>query len=190
MKVCIYGTGAVGGLMAAWLHKAGHEVSVVARGANLTAIREHGLRVRTLATGAFASYRVRAESDPQALGVQDVVIVAVKGQSLPQVAHGIGPLLGESTTIVTAMNGVPWWFFDRLAYGGGKLRLESLDPGGELERAMPTERIVGCVVHFAASTPEPGLVSHNMGQRLILGEPGHMLFPWIGGKGIERGWLD
>jgi 2-dehydropantoate 2-reductase len=172
MKICVFGAGAVGGLMAAWLHKAGHEVSVVARGPNLTAIREHGLRVRTLATGAFASYRVRAEDDPRALGAQDAVIVAVKGQSLPQVARGMAPLLGASTTIVTAMNGVPWWFFDRLEFGGGKLRLESLDPGGELGRDMPTERIVGCVVHFAASTPEPGLVSHNMGNRLILGEPG------------------
>lgn len=172
MNICIYGAGAVGGLMAAWLHKAGHEVSVVARGATLTAIREHGLRVRTLATGEFSSSRVHAEDDAQALGAQDTVIVAVKGQSLPAVARGIGPLLGESTSIVTAMNGVPWWFFDRLAFGGGKLRLESLDPGGELARAMETERIVGCVVHFAASTPEPGLVSHNMGNRLILGEPG------------------
>jgi 2-dehydropantoate 2-reductase len=172
MKICIFGAGAVGGLMGAWLHKAGHDVSVVARGANLTAIREHGLRVRTLATGEFASCRVRAESDAQALGAQDYVIVAVKGQSLAQVARGIGPLIGASTSVVTAMNGVPWWFFDRLAYGGGQLRLESLDPGGELARAMPTERIVGCVVHFAASTPEPGLVSHNMGNRLILGEPG------------------
>lgn len=172
MKICIFGAGAVGGLMAAWLHKAGHEVSVVARGANLTAIREHGLRVRTHATGAFASFRVQADSDPRALGEQDAVIVAVKGQSLPHVARGIGPLLGEATSIVTAMNGVPWWFFDRLAFGGGRLRLESLDPGGELGRDLPTERIVGCVVHFAASTPEPGLVSHNMGQRLILGEPG------------------
>jgi 2-dehydropantoate 2-reductase len=100
------------------------------------------------------------------------VIVAVKGQSLPEVARGIGPLLGPGTTIVTAMNGVPWWFFDRLKFGEGRLRLESLDPGGVLSRAMPTERIVGCVVHLAASTPEPGVVSHNMGRRLILGEPG------------------
>jgi 2-dehydropantoate 2-reductase len=70
------------------------------------------------------------------------------------------------------MNGVPWWFFDRLEFGGGRQRLESLDPGGKLSRAMPTGRIVGCVVHFAASTPEPGLISHNMGKKLILGEPG------------------
>jgi len=96
----------------------------------------------------------------------------VKGQSLPDVAAGIAPLLGEGTSIVTAMNGVPWWFFDRLAFGGGKLHLESLDPGGALSRAMPTDRIVGCIVHLSASTPEPGLIRHNMGNRLILGEPG------------------
>jgi 2-dehydropantoate 2-reductase len=70
------------------------------------------------------------------------------------------------------MNGVPWWFFDRLRFGNGKERLESLDPGGKLARAMPTERIVGCVIHLAASTPEPGLISHNMGRKLIVGEPG------------------
>jgi 2-dehydropantoate 2-reductase len=172
MKICIFGAGAVGGVMAGWLHKAGHEVSVVARGANLTAIRGQGLRIRTNATGEMKSFALRAESDPGALGTQDCVVVSVKGQSLPEVARAIGPLLGPGTSIVTAMNGVPWWFFDRLKFGEGKLRLESLDPGGTLARAMPTERIVGCVVHLAASTPEPGLVSHNMGNKLILGEPG------------------
>jgi 2-dehydropantoate 2-reductase len=170
MKICIYGAGAVGGLMAGWLARAGHAVSVVARGANLTAIREKGLRVRS--EGKEAAYPVHADSDAAKIGAQDCVIVAVKGQSLAQVARGIGPLLGAGASVVTAMNGVPWWFFDRLKFGGGKLRLESLDPGGALSRAMPTERIVGCVVHLAASTPEPGVISHNMGRRLILGEPG------------------
>jgi 2-dehydropantoate 2-reductase len=70
------------------------------------------------------------------------------------------------------MNGVPWWFFDRLNFGNGTRRLESLDPGGKLARAMPTERIVGCVIHLAASTPEPGLISHDIGKKLIIGEPG------------------
>jgi 2-dehydropantoate 2-reductase len=170
MKICIYGAGAVGGVMAGWLSQAGHEVSVVARGANLTAIRAKGLRVRS--QGAEKAYAVRGESDPARLGAQDYVVVSVKAQSLPEVARGIGPLLGPETSIVTAMNGVPWWFFDRLKFGDGKLRLESLDPAGALSRAMATDRIVGCVVHLAASTPEPGLVSHNMGNRLILGEPG------------------
>jgi 2-dehydropantoate 2-reductase len=171
MKICIYGAGAVGGLVAGRLARAGHEVSVVARGAHLTAISKDGLRIRT-PDGHVVSIPLKASDRPAELGPQDYVVVAVKGQSLPEVASGIGPLLGPATSVVTAMNGVPWWFFDRLAFGEGKLRLESLDPGGALERAIPTERVVGCVVHLAASTPEPGLISHNMGQRLILGEPG------------------
>ena len=170
MKICIYGAGAVGGLIAGRLAQSGHDVSVVARGAQLTAIVAHGLRIAS--EGKQAAIRLKANNDPEKLGPQDTVIVAVKGQNLPEVAAGIGPLLGPDTSIVTAMNGVPWWFFDRLAFGGGKLHLETLDPGGKLSQAMPTGRIVGCVVHLAASTPEPGLISHNMGRRLILGEPG------------------
>lgn len=174
MKICIYGAGAVGGVVAGRLAQAGHDVSVVARGAHLTSIREKGLRV--VSGDKEFSVNIKAESDPTLLGPQDYVVVAVKAQSLPEVAAAIAPLLGPDTTIVTAMNGVPWWFFDRLAFaqkaGAGKLRLETLDPDGALSRAMPTERIVGCVVHLAASTPEPGLVRHNMGQRLIIGEPG------------------
>ena len=170
MKFCIYGAGAVGGLIAAWLSRAGHEVSVVARGTHLTAIREKGLRI--VSGDKQSTAPVRAESDPSQLGPQDYVIVAVKAQSLPEVAAGISPLIGAQTSIVTAMNGVPWWFFDRLPFGAGTLRLESLDPGGAIARAMPTERVVGCVVHFAASTPEPGLIRHGMGSRLIIGEPG------------------
>ena len=170
MKICVYGAGAVGGLIAGRLAGSGHEVGVIARGAHLEAIRAQGLRVREgTKTEAHA---VKGEADPARLGHQDYVIVSVKAQSLPQVAESIGPLVGADTSIITAMNGVPWWFFDRLAFGGGKLRLESLDPGGRLGRAMPTERIVGCVIHLAASVPEPGLVSHNVGRRLILGEPG------------------
>ncbi len=174
MKICIYGAGAVGGLIAARLAQAGHEVSVVARGAHLAAIQEHGLKV--VHKESQKVVKIKADQDPAKLGPQDAVIVAVKAQNLPEVAATIGPLMGADTSIVTAMNGVPWWFFDRLPYaqtaGGGKLRLESLDPGGKLSRAMPTERIVGCVIHLAASTPAPGVIEHGMGERLILGEPG------------------
>jgi 2-dehydropantoate 2-reductase len=172
MKICIYGAGAVGGLIAAWLARSGHAVSVVARGAQLAAIRENGLRVRDRESGTVERFSVKAESDPARLGEQDYVIVAVKGQNLTDVALHVEKLFSRDTTVVTAMNGVPWWFFDRLDFGNGAHRLESLDPAGELARAMPTERIVGCVVHLAASTPEPGLISHNMGKKLIIGEPG------------------
>src|SRR5262245_9044115 len=166
MKICVYGAGAVGGLIAAWLSRSGHEVSVVARGAHLDAIRKRGLQVRDGPSGRVESFKVNTSPS----GPQDYVIVAVKAQNLTEVR--IEEYVGMETSIVTAMNGVPWWFFDRLKFGNGKHRLESLDPGGRLSRAMPTERIVGCVVHFAASTPEPGLVSHNMGKKLIIGEPG------------------
>jgi 2-dehydropantoate 2-reductase len=170
MKICVFGAGAVGAVVAAGLSRAGHDVSVVARGSHLTAIRAHGLRI--LSGGSESTVRVAAESDPARLGPQDYVIVAVKGQSLPEVAAAIAPLLGPDTSVVTAMNGVPWWFFDRLPFGGGTLRLESLDPGGAISRAIPTERVVGCVIHLAASLAEPGRIRHNRGGRLIIGEPG------------------
>jgi 2-dehydropantoate 2-reductase len=172
MKICIYGAGAIGGLMAAWLSRSGHDVSVVARGAHLEAIRRSGLKVRDRESGKVDTFSVRADSDPARLGAQDYVVVAVKGQSLTDVSLQIEKLYGAETTVVTAMNGVPWWFFDRLKFGSGRQRLESLDPDGSLSRAMPTERIVGCVIHLAASTPEPGVIGHNMGRKLIIGEPG------------------
>jgi len=168
MKICVYGAGAIGGLMAAWLARAGHEVSLVARGAQLDAIGRHGLRVRS--QGKTESLRIKADANPAAFGAQDYVLVTVKAQNLTDVADSIAPLLGTDTSVVTAMNGVPWWFFHGLKRRDE--RLESLDPGGKLSRAIPTARVVGCVIHLAASTPEPGLVSHNMGARLILGEPG------------------
>ena len=155
--------------MAAWLVRSGHDVSVVARGRHLEAIRAGGLRVKS--RGEVQAFKLRAESDPARLGPQDYVLVVVKAQSLTEVAEGIAPLLGKDTSVVTAMNGVPWWFFDRLGFHNGDERLESLDPGGRLSRAMPTERIVGCVIHLAASIPEPGLISHNMGRKLILAPP-------------------
>ena len=168
MRICVYGAGAIGGLMAAWLQRSGHDVSVVARGAQLDAIRRDGLRVRS--KDGTDSFRIKAEADPAKLGAQDYVLVTVKAQSLTGIADTISPLLGNDTSVVTAMNGVPWWFFHGIRRQD--TRLESLDPGGKLSRAIPTERVVGCVIHLAASTPEPGLISHNMGARLILGEPG------------------
>jgi 2-dehydropantoate 2-reductase len=173
VKICVYGAGAVGGLMAAWLARSGNDVSAVARGAQLEALRKEGIRVRDRTSGKTATFSILASDDPAVLGPQDYVIVAVKAQNLTEVAAGIKPLLGHDTSIVTAMNGVPWWFFDCIKFGAnGKHRLESLDPDGSIARAMPTQRIVGCVVHLAASTPEPGLIQHNMGKKLILGQPG------------------
>src|SRR5262245_27638629 len=165
MKICVYGAGAIGGLMAAWLHRAGHDISVVARGAQLDTIRRDGLRIRS--KGETTSFKVDAASDPARFGPQDYVLVTVKAPSLADVADKIAPLLGKETTIVTAMNGLPWWFFHGLKFAEKKLA--SLDPDGKLTSTMPTERIVGCVIHLAASTPEAGLISHNMGTKLMIG---------------------
>src|SRR4051812_45462731 len=107
MKICIFGAGAVGGVMAGWLGKAGHDVSMVARGANLEAIRSKGLRIRSNATGEVQTPHPRVHSDPAKLGAQDYVVVTVRGQSRPDVAGSIAPLLGPETSMVTAMNGVP-----------------------------------------------------------------------------------
>src|SRR3954463_15912525 len=118
MKICVYGAGAVGGLIAAWLARSGHAVSVVARGAHREAIRSQGLRVRDRESGRVESFKLGTTPS----GPQDYVIVAVKAQNLTEVR--IEEFLGKETSIVTAMNGVPWWFFDRLEFGNGKHRLE------------------------------------------------------------------
>ncbi|HSH69585.1 MAG TPA: 2-dehydropantoate 2-reductase N-terminal domain-containing protein, partial [Deferrisomatales bacterium] len=138
-QVCIYGAGAVGGFIGAHLARSGCQVSAVARGNTLSALRRHGLRVQT-GDGLIAQ-RVVATDDPSALGVQDLVVVAVKAQSLAQIAPRIPPLVGPRTTILTAMNGVPWWFFDGFGGDYAGLRLESVDPDGAIAASIPTARV-------------------------------------------------
>ncbi|HEX4331678.1 MAG TPA: 2-dehydropantoate 2-reductase [Usitatibacter sp.] len=169
MRICIVGAGAVGGLLGARLAAAGAaQVSALARGATLHALRTHGWRLTE--GGAMLSAPANAASDPAELGPQDAVIIAVKGPALSDVAPRIAPLLGPATIVVPAMNGVPWWFARGVA-DAGDAPLESVDPGGNIDRAIDFERVVGCVVHLNAATAEPGLVVHNMGRGLILGEP-------------------
>lgn len=169
LKVAIYGLGAVGGLIAARLVTAGCDVSAVVRGQTLEAVKQAGLQVDI--SGKRQTVSVRAEEDPAALGEQDVVFVAVKSPALMQVAAGIAPLLGPRTTVVTVMNGVPWWFFEGngVPYQGTVLR--ALDPDRRLANAIPVERVVGCVVHFSSARPEPGLIKLKSGNRIIVGEP-------------------
>ncbi|MFZ3321526.1 MAG: 2-dehydropantoate 2-reductase [Usitatibacter sp.] len=168
MKTCIVGAGAIGGLVGAKLAAAGDaEVSVLARGATLESLRAHGFRVRH--DDSLLQVPARASDSASELGAQDLVIIAVKGPALTGVARAIGPLMGSRTIVMPAMNGVPWWFGDGVAALGDR-PLESVDPGGVIGAAIAIERVVGCVVHVAASTPEPGLVLHKMGQGLIIGE--------------------
>ena len=169
MKVCIYGAGAIGGWIAGALARAGCRVSVVARGATLDALQRHGLRLRE--GEAITSQPVAASATPADFGVQDLVVLAVKAPSLPEVARQIAPLLGPQTIVLTAMNGVPWWFLQDFGGALAGTRLTSVDPQGELAQAIAARHIVGCVVHASCSVDEPGLIHHHFGHGLILGEP-------------------
>jgi 2-dehydropantoate 2-reductase len=170
MKICIIGAGAIGGFIGTRLALAGHaEVTALARGATLQALRTQGWRLQQ--GGALLQAAARASDSAAELGPQDLVIIAVKGQALGAVAAGIAPLLGPQTLVLSAMNGVPWWFgngVDAL----GHAPLHSVDPGGHIGAAISTERVIGCVVHASTATAEPGLVVHRKGQGLIIGEPG------------------
>jgi 2-dehydropantoate 2-reductase len=169
MKVCIVGVGAVGGTIGFNLAKAGCEVSGIARGATLEALREKGLRFTE--GGSVESVKINATDDPRDLGPQNIVIISVKAPSLAKAVAGIGPLLGPETIVLPAMNGVPWWFFQD--FGGpliGRV-LESTDPSGKIAAAIPPMSIIGCVVHLGASCPEPGFVSALPRRALIVGEP-------------------
>jgi 2-dehydropantoate 2-reductase len=166
--ICIIGAGAIGGLIGAKLAAAGTcDVSVLARGATLASLRTHGWRVRH--GDSVLESPANASDSAQELGPQDLVIIAVKGPALTDVARSIAPLLGPQTLVMPAMNGVPWWFGTGVAALGDR-PLQSIDPGGTIGAAIAIERVVGCVVHMAASVPEPGLVLHKMGQGLIVGE--------------------
>jgi 2-dehydropantoate 2-reductase len=168
-NVCIYGAGAIGGWIGVKLAEAGAKVSVVARGATLDALRQNGLRLVD-AQGSHA-VPVRASADPAELGVQDLVVIAVKAPAMAQVASAIGPLLGPDTVVLTAMNGVPWWFLDGFGGALAGTRLKAVDPDGALAQAIPARQVVGCVVHASSSLDGPGVVRHHLGQRLIVGEP-------------------
>ena len=171
MKIAVVGLGAVGGLMAARLALAGHEVRALARGPTLAAVRSRGLRL--VMAGVEAVVPIEVSDDAAALGPQDLVIAALKGPALAAAAESMQALLGPKTLVMPAMNGVPWWFL-RDAPASPRLTdrtLASVDPGGRIAARLAQERVIGCVVHLTCSSPEPGLVRHGFGDRLIVGEP-------------------
>jgi 2-dehydropantoate 2-reductase len=168
-KVCIYGAGAIGAWIGSGLARAGCQLGVVARGATLQALQQHGLRCRE--GGTEHRTPVHASARPADLGVQDLVVLAVKAPALLEVAQRIGPLLGPSTVVLTAMNGVPWWFFEGFGEGCAGTQLKAVDPRGEIARAIPASQVIGGVVHASCSLAEPGCTQHHFGNRLIIGEP-------------------
>jgi 2-dehydropantoate 2-reductase len=171
MKICIYGAGAIGGYLGFRLAAADRaDVSFIARGDNLEALRTRGLTLRE--DDSERIIPVTATDDPAELGPQDYVIVAVKAQAAPKIVGPMQPLLGDDTAVVTAMNGVPWWYFHQLEGPWKNRILESVDPGGRQWHGIGPERAIGCVVYPAAVQVAPGVVEHHYGDRFILGEPG------------------
>ena len=169
MKVCIFGAGAIGGYMGVKLAKAGADVSLVARGPHLAAMQEKGLTL--IEEGETTTVPVTASDDPAALGVQDYVIVTLKAHSVPPVVSKMAPLIGPHTTIVSGVNGVPWWYFHKLEGAHEGTRLDSVDPGNVQWDGFDPDRVLGCVVYPAAEVIEPGVIKHIEGNRFSLGEP-------------------
>ena len=170
MRVCIFGAGAIGGLIGARLaERTDAEVSLVARGPHLKAMQENGLTVRS--ADGETSVKVRASDDPAELGPQDYVIVALKAHSVPAILASLKPLLGPDTAIVTAQNGLPWWYFYKSGGDHDGRRIEAVDPGGAIWETIGPQRAIGCVVHPAADIEAPGVIRHIEGERLPLGEP-------------------
>lgn len=192
MRIGVAGAGAVGGLMAARLAEAGHEVSLLARGATLDAVREHGLR---LATGDDAAAETVAHpavaDDASALGPQDLLVVALKGTALARDAPQLAPMIGSETLVLPAMNGVPWWFLDPSGEGRA-VPLASIDPLGRIAATLPRERTLGCVVHLTSSLLGPGRVRHGAGWRLVVGEPRGGLSARVAGiaEALEAGGFE
>ena len=169
MKICIFGAGAIGGYLGAKLAANGTNVSLVARGPHLEAMRNNGLRL--IDETGETNVNVNASGDPHDLGEQDYLVITLKAHSVPPMVEKMAPLIGKNTTILSCVNGVPWWYFYKL---GGHLdgtQLESVDPAGAQWNGFGPEKVLGCVVYPAAEVVEPGVIKHIEGNRFSLGEP-------------------
>ncbi len=169
MKIAVYGAGAIGGLLGAYLARAGEDVTLIARGPHLAAMQANGLKVS--GPGGAFTVTPRATDDSATIGAQDYVIVALKAQAVAGIVDRMTPLLGPKTAVVMAVNGVPWWYFHGV---GGALegrRLDSVDPDGRQWDAIGPQRALGCVVYPAAEIGAPGELHHIEGDRFSLGEP-------------------
>jgi 2-dehydropantoate 2-reductase len=169
VKICIYGAGAIGGYLGAELADAGYDVTLIARGPHLAAMREKGLRLEI--GGESKTVAVRCTDDPAEAGPQDYVIMTLKAHSVMPIVDQVRPLLGPETAVVTAQNGVLWWYFYGLAGELAGHRLEIADPGGRIWDTIGPQRAIGCVVYPSCEIVAPGVVKHLEGNRFMLGEP-------------------
>jgi 2-dehydropantoate 2-reductase len=177
MRICIYGAGAIGGYMGVLLSRAGAEVSLVARGAHLEAMQRNGLKL-LIDKKEYVAYP-RCTNDPAELGPQDLVVIAVKAHSVPAIVPAMRPLIGNETALLTAVNGIPYWYF--YAHGGEwqDSIVESVDPDGVQWRTLGPDRAIGCVVYPATEVVEPGVIQHVHGNKLPLGEPDGTVSPRV-----------
>jgi 2-dehydropantoate 2-reductase len=168
MKICVIGAGAIGGLLATKLAEAGEQVSVVARGAQLNAIREHGLVLRE--EGGDVVARVTATDRIADIGEPDLIVLGMKAHQVAAVAPEVGTVMGPRTLVLTAQNGIPWWYFCK--HGGKRegARLQSVDPGGVIADHLPIDRVIATVVYPAAEIERPGVIRHVEGNRFSLAE--------------------
>ena len=169
MKIAVFGAGAIGGMLAAKLSAAGADVVVVARGPHLAAMRDSGLTFRS--GGETIVTRPRCCADAAEVGAADYVIITLKAHSLPGAAPQIARIMTAETTLVTAVNGVPYWYFYALPGPFENRRIESVDPGGRLWDLLPPSQVLACVVYPAAEVVSPGVIEHGYGDRFSLGEP-------------------
>lgn len=170
MRICIFGAGAIGGYLAVRLAQAGADVSVVARGPHLQAIQAQGLTLMEEGADPLI-VKVRATADPADLGPQDYLIVTLKAHSVPAVVGAMQPLIGPHTTLVSGVNGVPWWYFHKIGGPWEGTRLQSVDPGDVQWNGFGPDRVLGCVVYPAAEVSSPGVIRLVEGNRFSLGEP-------------------
>ncbi len=170
MRICVFGAGAVGGHVGALLSREGLDVTLIARGPHLAAMKRDGLTLVGAAGDEFVT-RPRCTDDPAEAGVQDYVLVALKAHSVPPVADRMTPLLGPDTVVVPVVNGIPWWYFHKLEGPYEDRRVACVDPGGRQWTHIGPERVVGCVVWTSAEVERPGVVRHSYGNRMPLGEP-------------------
>jgi 2-dehydropantoate 2-reductase len=169
MRFLIAGAGAIGAYMGARMAQAGLDVTLHARGPHLRAMQEHGVRVKST-EGDFVA-RPRIASSLAEVGPVDVVILGVKAHGLTQLAPQLNAVLGPETTVVSTQNGIPWWYFQGFGGEWEGTRLERIDPGGAISSAIEARRVVGSIVYFSTGISEPGVIQHNEGNRISIGEP-------------------
>ena len=169
MKICVVGAGGIGGLLAARLAQSGEDVSVVARGPHLAAIRSRGLKL-VEEDGRESVSRVAASDKMAELGRHDLVVLGMKAHQVAAVARDLPALFDANTAVLTAQNGIPWWYFLRIGGPNEGRRLESVDPGGVVADNLPAERVLGSVVYPAAEITEPGVIKHIEGNRFSIAE--------------------